>query len=509
MFADSSIKNTCLQLLQFTCPVTDCVYSADGWKSLKDHVSRIHKKGFCNICIQHRKGIFNFISKNYLAFTFEFKLYNQNELSRHKIKGDPDDLSFKGHPKCDFCSDFYYSKDELFTHLKQSHESCFVCKKMGVQDVYYQNYSSLEKHFRVEHIVCLEKECLERKFVVFENEIDFKDHQIQTHPEKLGKKGKGRVIDIQFNYSSRNEGSKEYSRPKVSQREQNHGGFDIPIDTTFNTNEISKKVPVGFGAQLSDSIKVKVESNNTRRNQENLKESSKESQNSQNTSSELLELSDLQVSENISILLNKNKTKYAQFNSIYDAFKSNVVSAEEFLTVFIDLCVSEVDYNFKKDVLRDLGKIWRRLADITLVESKKSKKKGIPLDLSGKNGNQEMLKAWNNYKIKNSNDVTPWESNSSFSAKARLLHEPTKSGPNILVLNSSELPSSTSRNFNSNWSCKTPAHKLEESNLEDFPSLPSSSKTFSVLQNKSNHGKEQEEIEWKKKGKKKVLMHFG
>lgn len=39
------------------------------------------------------------------------------------------------HPMCTFCSDSFYSGDELYSHLRERHEECFVCKRLGLRDV--------------------------------------------------------------------------------------------------------------------------------------------------------------------------------------------------------------------------------------------------------------------------------------------------------------------------------------------------------------------------------------
>lgn len=71
----------------------------------------------------------------------------------------------------------YYTVDELFEHCKKDHEQCFICKGKGILNQYYKDYPMLESHFD-SHYKCKERECLERKFVVFENDIDLVAHQV-------------------------------------------------------------------------------------------------------------------------------------------------------------------------------------------------------------------------------------------------------------------------------------------------------------------------------------------
>ena len=45
---------------------------------------------------------------------------------------------------------------------------------------YYVDYNSLEQHFRNDHFTCIDQECLEKKFIVFDSEMDLKAHQLQA-----------------------------------------------------------------------------------------------------------------------------------------------------------------------------------------------------------------------------------------------------------------------------------------------------------------------------------------
>ena len=60
------------------------------------------------------------------------------------------------------------------------------------------NYDALEEHFRKDHYLCADKECLEKKFVVFGSEMDLKAHQLEAHPNDLSKDARrdARRVDI-------------------------------------------------------------------------------------------------------------------------------------------------------------------------------------------------------------------------------------------------------------------------------------------------------------------------
>lgn len=53
---------------------------------------------------------------------------------------------------------------------------------------YYLNYDALEKHFRNDHYICSEIECLEKRFVVFGTEFDLRAHQLEAHKNNLSSK---------------------------------------------------------------------------------------------------------------------------------------------------------------------------------------------------------------------------------------------------------------------------------------------------------------------------------
>lgn len=127
-------------------------------------------------------------------FTHEHELFTQAELNKHKKFGDDnpgavDQSGFKGHPECGFCRQRFYGDDELYTHCRDKHERCHICDRRseGRHQQYFADYNSLEQHFRKDHFLCPDGECLEKKFVVFDSELDLKAHQLEVHPNGLSK----------------------------------------------------------------------------------------------------------------------------------------------------------------------------------------------------------------------------------------------------------------------------------------------------------------------------------
>ena len=70
----------------------------------------------------------------------ELALFTRDDLNRHIAKGDE---TFPGHPSCGFCQINFYSKDELFTHCREKHEECFICRQNGVKDEFFRDYTDL------------------------------------------------------------------------------------------------------------------------------------------------------------------------------------------------------------------------------------------------------------------------------------------------------------------------------------------------------------------------------
>lgn len=143
-------------------------------------------------------------------FTHEHALFTVAELRKHEKHGDdaPGSINqsgFKGHPECGFCRQRFYGDDELYTHCRDKHERCHICDRRSGhrQQQYYVDYNALEEHFQKDHFLCLDQECLEKKFMVFESQMDLKGHQLECHPNGLSKDARrdARMVDLSaFDY---------------------------------------------------------------------------------------------------------------------------------------------------------------------------------------------------------------------------------------------------------------------------------------------------------------------
>lgn len=127
--------------------------------------------------------------------------------------GAADQTGFKGHPLCAFCGERFYDDDKLYEHCRMKHERCFLCdRRDSRQPHYYQDYNALERHFKKDHHLCADSECMEKKFVVFESEMDLQAHQLSEHGGKsIGRDA--RTVDMSG-----------FDLRQSYQQERRHGG---------------------------------------------------------------------------------------------------------------------------------------------------------------------------------------------------------------------------------------------------------------------------------------------
>ncbi|KAG6008094.1 hypothetical protein E4U21_004976 [Claviceps maximensis] len=175
-YINEDIVGDTVLLLRYNCPDNACDFAGLGWPDLHRHVKSQHRKRMCDLCTRNKK-----------VFTHEHELFSDKELDRHMKRGDDkpgaaDQTGFKGHPLCAFCGERFYDDDKLYEHCRMKHERCFLCDRRDFRAPhYYQDYNALEKHFRLDHFLCSNSECMEKKFVVFESEMDLQAHTILEH----------------------------------------------------------------------------------------------------------------------------------------------------------------------------------------------------------------------------------------------------------------------------------------------------------------------------------------
>ncbi|KAI0293559.1 hypothetical protein BC826DRAFT_1104999 [Russula brevipes] len=205
-FETEEMMQDTLILLRFNCPDSSCDYVATGWNDLKLHVRGIHKRFMCDVCISHKK-----------VFSHEHALYTSPQYFTHlpsaqrrQQKGVPKDQVEGGvHPLCDFCRECFFGDDELYAHMRDSHEECFICKRNEIRDKYFQDYNALEQHFEQAHHLCSNPVCQARKFVVFGSQIDLQAHMVEEHGAEMSSRDKkdARRVNAVFEFQDPSSGS--------------------------------------------------------------------------------------------------------------------------------------------------------------------------------------------------------------------------------------------------------------------------------------------------------------
>ncbi|CAD7683402.1 unnamed protein product [Nyctereutes procyonoides] len=228
-FADGKVFALYRQLLQHECPQCPELPPFGLFGDLEQHMRKQHELFCCKLCLKHLK-----------IFTYERKWYSRKDLARHRMQGDPDDTSHRGHPLCKFCDERYLDNDELLKHLRRDHYFCHFCDSDGAQD-YYSDYAYLREHFREKHFLCEEGRCSSEQFThAFRTEIDLKAHRTACHSRSRAEARQNRQIDLQFSYA-----------PRHSRRSEGViGGEDYEEVDRYNRQGRSGRAS-GRGAQQS------------------------------------------------------------------------------------------------------------------------------------------------------------------------------------------------------------------------------------------------------------------
>ncbi|KAF9058490.1 hypothetical protein BDP27DRAFT_1343518 [Rhodocollybia butyracea] len=227
-FETQEMMTDSLILLRFNCPDSECDYIAKGWGDLKMHIRASHGRLMCDLCIRSKK-----------VFAHEHILYTYPQLVIHLPSMDYGHGGRRSakkpsttvippeggiHPLCEFCRECFFSEDEMYAHMRERHEECFVCKRDGVRDVYFASYPALETHFSTAHHACSHPECLQRKFVVFSSALDLQAHMVDEHGASR------KVVGLDFASSSANQGGRNQNQHQSqnSHRGGGGGGRDPP-----------------------------------------------------------------------------------------------------------------------------------------------------------------------------------------------------------------------------------------------------------------------------------------
>ncbi|OAX34326.1 hypothetical protein K503DRAFT_724683 [Rhizopogon vinicolor AM-OR11-026] len=254
-FETEDMMEETLILLRFNCPDSQCDYTATGWGDLKLHIRATHGKMMCDICIRFKK-----------VFTHEHALYPPNILPLHlpsmlhhrshkQVPKEPIEGGI--HPLCAFCRECFFSDDELYVHMRERHEECFICKRNEIRDQYFQNYEALEQHFDQAHFVCPKPACQAQKFVVFGSAIDLKAHQVEMHGAEMTSRDKKNTQRVEAEFEFSDAGGHRGRRDREREREPPPPPTTQPRATTRRRDAFGTHLtaigPASNGAQTPQS----------------------------------------------------------------------------------------------------------------------------------------------------------------------------------------------------------------------------------------------------------------
>ncbi|KAF3898722.1 LIM domain and RING finger protein [Trichophyton interdigitale] len=398
-------------LLRYNCPDGDCDVACLGWPDLHRHVKSKHAKVMCDLCTRNKK-----------VFTHEHELFTAALLRKHERYGDDnpgavDQSGFKGHPECGFCRQRFYGDDELYAHCRDKHERCHICDRRsgGSNPQYYVDYDALEKHFSKDHFLCLDKECLDKKFVVFDSQMDLKAHQLEAHPSGLSKDARrdARLVDMStFDYRSPYQPTRQRRDGRDSRDGRGAGrGRDpnaepIPQSSAqpLRRDELAYQRQMAiqssqsvstrtFGGQLTSSRPTATSSApTTQRSTPAATPAARATQNSGLPSIEALDLGQptapvtpqdharqaahSAVMDRACSLLRNDQRKISDFRGKVSQYRSNAIGANELIEAFFSLFDTSS---------AELGKLIKELAHIYEDENKRT----------------GLLKAWNDWRAIN------------------------------------------------------------------------------------------------------------
>lgn len=462
-------------LLRYNCPDASCDAACLGWPDLHRHVRTAHQKVMCDLCTRNKK-----------VFTHEHQLFTAQELRKHERTGDDtpgsaEQTGFEGHPECGFCRQRFYGRDELYTHCRDRHERCHLCDRVtdANNPRYFLDYNALEAHFNNDHYPCMDAECMEKKFVVFDSAMDLKAHQVEQHPNGLTKDA--RRVDLSgFNYRQ----EYQQDRPQRGGRREARGGrggrgrdpnAEGPPPTTSahmsraeiahqRNREIQSAQSVSsrtFGGQLSQAQSTsqviprpsqEVRSAPAEPSVGNIAPEALASE--QLTPAEQARrLRHAAVTERASNLLRNDQTKLAEFRRRISAFRNGTLSAGDLIDTFFSLFDTSSN---------ELGKLIKEIAEIFEIPGKRD----------------ALLKAWSDWKAINEDYPSlPGPSGGSSSSSAGILGAGVGSS-RVLKLKSSTAQSSRGAvGRQPQWAAnKRPPTSSVPGNTPLFPALPTRKK---------------------------------
>eukprot|EP01094_Clydonella_sp_ATCC50884_P022696 TRINITY_DN5266_c0_g1_i4.p1 TRINITY_DN5266_c0_g1~~TRINITY_DN5266_c0_g1_i4.p1 ORF type:complete len:338 (-),score=50.86 TRINITY_DN5266_c0_g1_i4:261-1274(-) len=136
--------------------------------------------------------------------------------------------------------------------MDKNHLACDLCTRAGREHQYFVNYDSLEEHFDSDHYLCHEERCLARKFVVFNNAMELKAHNVSVHlndkPRSRSKKKKMTSLSVAELHEAASQ-----TRPNASQRNSSSGRSFRGSATSATSTTSANSTPTASSTASSSS----------------------------------------------------------------------------------------------------------------------------------------------------------------------------------------------------------------------------------------------------------------
>ncbi|PWY94950.1 hypothetical protein BO94DRAFT_562671 [Aspergillus sclerotioniger CBS 115572] len=396
-YENNDIFEDTVLLLRYNCPDRGCDVACLGWPDLHRHVKSKHSRVMCDLCTRNKK-----------VFTHEHEVFTTAELRKHEKYGDDvpgaiDQSGFKGHPECGFCRQRFYGDDELYAHCRDRHERCHICDRLSAsrQQQYYIDYNALEGHFQKDHFLCLDQECLEKKFVVFESQMDLKAHQLEAHPNGLSKDARrdARTVDLStFDYRAPYQPQQRQQRRGAGRgRDPNAEPLPVSSAQPLRRDEVAYQRQMAiqsaqsvstrsFGGQLTrddtQPVRAPARPTSTQTSAATPPVAEMEGLNTTADSGSVTpqeqarRLRHAAVVERASNLLGNDQHKLKEFRTRVSSYRTSSISATELIDAFFSLFDTSSS---------ELGKLVKELADIYEDEGKRT----------------ALLKSWNDWRAIN------------------------------------------------------------------------------------------------------------
>ncbi|GKV46400.1 hypothetical protein SLEP1_g53386 [Rubroshorea leprosula] len=214
----------------------------ENFEQLKSHLLKQHELLMCSLCLEGRK-----------VFICEQKLYSKAQLIQHIRTGDStvdgnesERGGFAGHPLCEFCQNPFYGDNELYLHMSTEHYTCHICQRQHPgQHEYYRNYDDMEIHFRQEHFLCEDEDCLSKKFVVFSTNSELKRHTAIEHGGRKSRSKRNATLQIPVSF--------QYQRSYEQNHEGGEHGSLLDSPSSLISSVTWTSLAIGHAERLHDT----------------------------------------------------------------------------------------------------------------------------------------------------------------------------------------------------------------------------------------------------------------